>query len=538
MSAPKNPNGFPPGSPNSGGPSEGGSNNASSKVVPLWPAAEGDAGPAFQGRTPPRSEESELAVLAAILQNNAVLERVDSLGLLALHFADSRHAEIFEAMQALQRKSHAVTALALKHWIEGQSRFEGLGGFAFLRGLQSMILPLGGATDAARTILECWQKREILRISEVMAMRVYSGDIEEGVEEIVADASEQIFRIEDSSGEKSLTQISSFFGNVIDSASRAYKRDGLVGVTTGFDAMNDLLGGLHKTDLVIVAGRPGMGKTAFATKIAFNAARALKEEEDELGRRVRIEGGRVAFFSLEMSSDQLAERILSDMVEIPALSIKRGDLQDRDFPTLVEAAQHMNDLPLYIDDTSNMTVAKIRSRSRRMKKKHGLDLIVIDYLQLMSSPGGKNGREENRVQEISAITRGLKNLAKELDVPVVALSQLSRAVEQREDKRPQLSDLRESGSIEQDADVVMFVYRDAYYLGNAEPKQRADEDVSSFGTRHDMWRERYEACKNRAEILVAKQRHGPTGTAVLGFVGMFTSFRNLEDTPSAGSSIG
>lgn len=512
-------------------------NPGPAKVLSLWGDPGGEQSAAHEGRAPPRSPESELAVLAAILQNNAVLERVDSIGLLASHFSDSRHAEIFGAMQSLQQKSRSITAAALKQWIDGNSRFEGLGGFEFLRGLQSMILPIGGAVDSARTIMECWQMREILRISETMAARVYAGDIDDDVEAIVADASEQIFRIEDKAGEKNLTQVGSFFERVIDAASLAFKRDGLVGVTTGFTELNELLGGLHKSDLIIVAGRPSMGKTALATKVAVNAALALKEEEDETGKRIRLDGGRTAFFSLEMSSDQLAERILSDMVEIPSNKIKRGELNASDFPVLVEASQRLRNMPLFIDDSANMTVAKIRSRARRLKKLHGLDLIVIDYLQLLSAPEGKGGRDENRVQEISAITRGLKMLAKELDVPVVALSQLSRAVEQREDKRPLLSDLRESGSIEQDADVVIFVYRDQYYVERAEPKQRADEDSSAFGRRHDMWQERLKSVNNLADVIVSKQRHGPIGTVTLGFVGAFTSFRNREDTPDAGSAF-
>ncbi len=303
-------------------------------------------------------------------------------------------------------------------------------------------------------------------------------------------------------------------------AEEAHKRDSHVtGVTTGLRDLDRKLGGLQKSDLIILAGRPSMGKTALATNIAFNAARAWHDTEGK-------EGAAVAFFSLEMSSEQLATRLLGEYASVPADKIRRGEIKTDDFSKFLEAAKILSRAPLYIDDTPGLSVAGLRTRARRLKRlvPH-LGCIVIDYLQLLH---GTARRDDNRVQEVSEITRNLKALAKELDIPVMALSQLSRAVEMREDKKPQLADLRESGSIEQDADVVMFVYREEYYHARSEPTRRADEPEEKFNTRHQRWMERGEEIRNIAEVIIAKQRHGPIGTVELHFDGPFTRFSDLE----------
>ena len=330
-------------------------------------------------------------------------------------------------------------------------------------------------------------------------------------------------------------------GRAIDIAESAFRRGSAVtGVTTGFREMDRTLGGLQPSDLVILAGRPAMGKTALATKMAFKAAEARLKWRDEMVIRGEVvddragDGAVVALFSLEMSADQLANRVLSDCVGIPSDRIRRGDVSADAFPAFVQAAASLARLPLYIDDTPGMSVSTIRARARRMMRKSGigLGLIVIDYLQLLVPSAGQ--RAENRVQEISAITRGLKQLAKELGVPVLALSQLSRAVEAREDKHPQLADLRESGTIEQDADVVLFVYRDHYYLSQAVPKRRPQEDMTEFNSRYQAWEERLISTRDEAEVLVAKHRHGSTGRIELRFEGEFTRFsdRKEPDEPS------
>jgi replicative DNA helicase len=307
----------------------------------------------------------------------------------------------------------------------------------------------------------------------------------------------------------------------VEAAGAAYRRDSHVtGVTTGLLDLNRKMGGLQKSDLLILAGRPSMGKTALATNIAFNAARAHAES----GGR---EGAVVAFFSLEMSADQLATRVLADISEVPSEKIRKGEVRDVEFRRFVEAAQTLSSVPFYIDDTPALSIAQVRTRARRLQRQFKMGLIVIDYLQLLRGSG--SGRAaESRVLELSEITRGLKAIAKELSVPVLALSQLSRAVEQREDKRPQLSDLRESGTIEQDADVVMFVFREEYYVEREQPTSLKDESQEKFNDRYVRWQERLKNAHNVAEVIIGKQRHGPIGTVRLKFDGQFTRFSDLD----------
>ena len=322
----------------------------------------------------------------------------------------------------------------------------------------------------------------------------------------------------------------------IEMAQAAFKRDGHSGVPTGFHELDLLLGGLHKSDLIVLAGRPSMGKTALATNIAFHVAEQRRQEELEHGELLPEVDGTVGFYSLEMSSEQLANRILAEKAQLASDKIRRGELNEHEFEMLVLASQKIQKAPFFIDDSPALTVSALRTRARRLKRQHGLALIVVDYLQLLQGSAAR--RNENRVQEISEITRGLKTLAKELEVPVLALSQLSRAVEQRDDKRPQLADLRESGTIEQDADVVMFIFREEYYLMRTEPTYRAEEDGGKFADRRATWEARMTEVEGKAEIIVAKQRHGPTGKVELRFFANITKFDNMGDATGESRYVG
>lgn len=472
-------------------------------------------------RIPPHNFEVEMGLLAALLANNRAYEKVSEL-LRPEHFADARHGRIYDAIGKLAQKGQQANAATLKNYFEHDGELADIGGAEYLARLQASAVTIINAQDYAQRIFDLYLRRELIDIGTDVVNEAYAFDVDSDANAKIESAEQKLFDLaEKGQAEGGFKTFNTALTAAIDMATLAFKRDGAVtGVTTGFADMDDKLGGLHKSDLLIVAGRPSMGKTALATTIAFNAAHYYRTTD-----RAEDRGKQVAFFSLEMSAEQLANRLLSERVEIPSDKIRRGEVAGEDFPKFVQAAQELASLPLHIDDTPALSVSAVRTRARRLKRTHGLGLIVIDYLQLLSPPPGM--RAEGRVQEISAITRGLKALAKELDVPVVALSQLSRAVEQREDKRPLLSDLRESGTIEQDADVVMFVYREEYYHSRAEPGRRPDEDESKFNERHQKWQERGEQIMNIAEVILGKQRHGPIGTVRLRFDGQFTKFSDL-----------
>ena len=500
-------------------------------VVPFVPtrAADEAAPPA---RIPPHNFEVEMGLLAALLANNRAYEKVSEL-LRPEHFADARHGRIYDAIGKLAQKGQQANAATLKNYFEHDGELADIGGAEYLARLQASAVTIINAHDYAQRIFDLYLRRELIDIGTDVVNEAFAFDVESDANTKIESAEQKLFDLaEKGQVEGGLRTFNSALTAAIDMATLAFKRDGAVtGITTGFADMDDKLGGFHKSDLIIVAGRPSMGKSALAAKLAFNAALARQKwlEQAILEGRERddpeAEGGVVAFFSLEMSAEQIANRLLSEQVEIPSDKIRRGEVAGEDFPKFVQAAQELATLPLHIDDTPALSVSAVRTRARRLKRTQGLGMIVIDYLQLLAPPPGT--RAEGRVQEISAITRGLKALAKELDVPVIALSQLSRAVEQREDKRPQLSDLRESGTIEQDADVVMFVYREEYYHSRAEPGRRPDEDESKFNERHQKWQERGEQIMNVAEVILGKQRHGPIGTVRLRFEGQFTKFSDL-----------
>lgn len=472
-------------------------------------------------RVMPHNYEAEMALIGAILANNRAYERVQEF-LLPGHFADPAHARVFEACARLIDRGQIVDPVTLKNYFNNDEALNEIGGSAYLAELANAVITIQNAQDLGREIHDCFLRRELIEIGEVVANNAYDHDIDNPATQQIEAAESQLFQLaEQGAAEGGFQEFRTALTSAIELAAAAYKRETeLVGVPTGFRDLDQLLGGLHKSDLVIIAGRPSMGKTAIATNMAYNAASSVTRSTDDAGNDIE-EREIVAFFSLEMSAEQLATRIISEQAHVRSDAIRRGDVSEEEYNRVFAVSQALHSLKLFIDDTPALTVAQIRTRARRLKRQHGLSMVIIDYLQLVNPPASM--RNENRVQEVSVITRALKALAKELNVPVIALSQLSRAVEQREEKRPQLSDLRESGSIEQDADVVMFLYREEYYLDRESREQREHETEDKFARRL----ERLERSRNKAEVIVSKQRHGPIGTAHLHFNGDFTQFSDL-----------
>lgn len=452
----------------------------------------------------PYNNEAEQYLLGAILLNNTSFEKVGDI-LKPEHFASDLHKQIYDAISKVILKSEIADPITLKKYI----KIPNLDVEKYLINLAESVIDIENIVDYAKIIYDLYIRRQLIEIGEDIVKNANNYSLDEMAFEQVETAEKKLFDLASGKIENRLTNIGAALGNAISSAEVAYKRDSHIsGITTGLIDMDKNLGGLHRSDLIILAGRPSMGKTALATNIAFNAALKGLEKKDE-------SGGTVAFFSLEMSSEQLATRILAQEAKISSEKIRKGEIKKEDFPKFIDINRKLNEMPLFIDDTPALSIPAMRTRARRIKRKYGLDLIIVDYLQLMTS--GSN--IENRVLEISEITRSLKAIAKELNVPVIALSQLSRAVEQRDDKRPQLSDLRESGSIEQDADVVLFVFREEYYLSRSRPQEGTDK--------HMIWQKKMSEIYNMAEVIVAKQRHGPIGTIKLFFDSALTKFGNI-----------
>ena len=478
-------------------------------------------------REPPHNFEAEQALLGAILVNNAAYQRVAEF-LRPEHFADPLHGKLYDSLSRLIERGQVVSAVTLKTYVEQDEAIKSVGGAAlYLARLAAASVHVIDAAAFGRAVHDLYLRRQLVDLGEQVVIGAFGGDVDETALHQIETAEKKLFELATSGQtEGGFKPFRAALTEATVAAEAAYHRVGqLTGVASGLFQLDQLLGGLHRSDLLILAGRPSMGKTALATNIAFNAARAYREEHGEDGKPKAVDGAVVGFFSLEMSSEQLATRMLAEQAEVPSEKIRKGELISSDFDKVLSVSQELEHLNFFIDDTPALSIAALRTRARRLKRTHGLGLLVVDYLQLLN-PSGKS-RQENRVQEVSEITRGLKTLAKELDVPVLALSQLSRAVEQREDKRPQLSDLRESGSIEQDADVVMFVYREEYYLTRSEPSRRAEESDQKFNERHEAWKQRCEQTYGKAEVIVAKQRHGPTGIVRLAFEGQYTKFDNL-----------
>ena len=477
-------------------------------------------------REPPHNFEAEQALLGAILVNNAAYQRVAEF-LRPEHFADPLHGKLYGALSRLIERGQVVGAITLKTYVEGDEAMKAAGGAVYLARLAAASVHVVDAATFGRTVHDLYLRRQLIDLGEGVVNGAYGGDVDDTALQQIEVTEKRLYELATTGQtEGGFKAFRTALTEATIAAEAAYHRVGkLTGVATGLAQLDQLLGGLHRSDLIILAGRPAMGKSALATNIGFNAARAYREEHGEDGKPRAADGAVVGFFSLEMSAEQLATRMLSEQAAVPSEKIRKGELISTDFDRVLSVSHELEHLNFFIDDTPALSIAALRTRARRLKRTHGLGLLIVDYLQLLA-PSGKT-RQENRVQEVSEITRGLKTLAKELDVPVLALSQLSRAVEQREDKRPQLADLRESGSIEQDADVVMFIYRDEYYLMREEPKRRGDESDQRFNDRLELWRHRSELMQGKAEVIVAKQRHGPTGIVQLAFEGQYTKFGNL-----------
>jgi replicative DNA helicase len=475
--------------------------------------------------TMPHSIEAEQQLLGAILTNNDIYDRVASI-IGPKHFYDPVHARIFDISAARIAKNNLASPVTLKAFMEDDEGLKELGGPAYLARLAGAAISAFAARDYAQIIYDLAVRRDLIQLGRDISSKAARVDVASEPREQIVEAEQQLYQLAEQGQVESGFQ--SFLRAVTDAvnvANAAYQRDGgLSGVSTGLIDMDKKLGGLHRSDLLILAGRPSMGKTSLATNIAFNVAKAYKRGVTADGSEGAVDGGVVGFYSLEMSAEQLASRILSEAAEIPSQQIRSGDMSETEFRRFVDAAKALEACPLYIDDTPALPISQLAARARRLKRTHGLDVLIVDYLQLVRG----TGRSENRVNEISEITMGLKAIAKELDIPVIALSQLSRQVESREDKRPQLSDLRESGSIEQDADVVMFVFREEYYKEREKP---GDHDLEAMA----RWQEEMERLHGRAEVIIGKQRHGPIGTVDLSFEGRFTRFGNLVKPWQQGS---
>lgn len=472
-------------------------------------------------RTLPHNLEAEQGLLGMLLIDNKNLEKVADL-VKPDFFSHPTHGRIYEAIIRMVDKGMEAKATTLKDYFEKDESLAGVGGTKYLVELATEVPLLNDVRDYAKTIFDRHLRREIIRFNQEVATLAFNYSMDQDADAVLAEAESRLFKLAETgnTAQSGFVTLRDSVRVALEHAEEAYKSDSHVtGVTTGLTDLDQKLGGLHNSDLLILAARPSMGKTSLAVNVAFNAAKAYADNKPG--------GARVGFFSLEMSSDQLASRILSDQANISGDSLRKGEIKQADFTSLVQAAQTLSRIPLFIDDTPALTIGQVRTRARRLKRQHGLELLVIDYLQLLQGSGSRQS-EGNRVLEISEITRGLKAIAKELQIPVIALSQLSRAVEQREDKRPQLSDLRESGSIEQDADVVMFIYRREYYLSREQPEKRPAEDDAKFNDRYQQWQQDLEDCANTADVIVAKQRHGPIGTVSLFFDSNITRFSDLE----------
>jgi replicative DNA helicase len=462
----------------------------------------------------PHNADAEQGLLGALLIDNRAFERVSDF-LKPEHFYAPVHGRIFSVIAKLIERGQIASAVTLKALFQEDEDLSHLGGAAYLADLAASVVTILSVEDYGRTIFDLHLRRELIGMGEEMVNEAHKHDVDQPPTEQIEAVERKLYELatvgDTGTG---FVPFSTSLTNAIGMAEAAYRRSSHIsGVTTGLRDLNRKLGGLQPSDLLILAGRPSMGKTALATNIAFNAAQAFARSQGK-------EGASVAFFSLEMSAEQLATRILAEVSEVASEKIRKGEVRDVEFRRFVEASQMLASIPFYIDDTPALSIAQVRTRARRLQRQFGLGLIVIDYLQLLRGTG--TGRAaESRVLEISEITRGLKALAKELKVPVLALSQLSRAVEQRDDKRPQLSDLRESGTIEQDSDVVMFVFREEYYIERRQPAEGTSE--------HMTWQADMEKAHNVAEVIIGKQRHGPVGTVKLHFEGQFTRFSDLAN---------
>ena len=476
----------------------------------------------------PHNIEAEAALLGALMIDNRLVEDVQ-LKLRSDHYFEPLHGRIYDAILRMTDKNMVANPVTLRPMFEADEAMREVGGPAYLAQLTGSGAAIIGARDFAQQIYDLALLRSLVAVGRDMVEGALDTSEEVAPLSQIERAEGELYRVaEQGGGEGKVKSFGEATKLAIEQAERALNSGGhLSGVTTGIDGINSKIGGLHRSDLLILAGRPGMGKSSLATNMAFAAAQRFVRDQEDGIEPSKSAGAPVAIFSLEMSADQLATRILSEESGISSENLRMGKISQQEFRQLARAAADLQTLPLYIDDTPGLTIAALRTRARRLKRQKGIGMVVIDYLQLLQGSGRSSS--DNRVQEISEISRGLKQLAKELDLPVIALSQLSRAVEQREDKRPQLSDLRESGSIEQDADIVMFIYREDYYVASREPKRPMDGDDAKIFEAYEQWQRDMERVYGTAELLIAKQRHGATGKVKMKFDSRITKFSDLAD---------
>src|SRR5216117_812607 len=494
-----------------------------SNVLKLAP----DAG-ATVYRSAPHNIEAEQSLLGAILVNNDAFYRVSDF-LEPKHFFEPIHQTIFETASSLIRVGKVATPVTLKTFVAADTDIAGMTVGQYLARLAAEATTIINAHDYGRTIYELALRRDLIRIGEDMVNVAFDAPVDFAPRAQIEDAERRLYELAESGRyDGGFQRFSQALAVAVDLAAKAFQRDGkLSGISTGLRDLDTKMGGLQPSDLIVLAGRPGMGKTALATNIAYNVAKAHRAEVQADGTMKSVNGGIVGFFSCEMSAEQLATRILAEQTSIASSMIRRGGISEADFEKIRDYSIKLEHLPLYVDETGGLSISQLTARARRLKRQKGLDMIVIDYIQLLQGSGKKS---DNRVQEVTEITTNLKALAKELNVQIIALSQLSRQVENRDDKRPQLSDLRESGSIEQDADVVLFIFREEYYLSNKEPRPGTEE--------HLKWQTEMAAVHGKAEIIIGKQRHGPTGTVQLQFEAAVTRFGDLSPDDRMPERIG
>jgi len=472
--------------------------------------------------------DAEIAVIGCLLWDNKSYEKIADF-LIEDHFIDLNNKNIFKTIKRLLDKNILVTPITLKNYLEENDK-DSFDNYTYLNQIKDSAPSTQNAYQYARLLYDLHIKRSLIGIGKNIIQDTISNEEDlEGIN-LIENAENDLYNLSQTgSSDRKYSLFGESLKKAIDIIDQSFKREGkIAGLPSGLKDLDKKLGGFHNSDLIIIAGRPSMGKTALGTNIAFNAAKKFKEKEDEFGNKTTIDGGKIAFFSLEMSSEQLATRVLAEQSKISGDKMRKAELNKEDFKKIAKVSSELENLNLVIDDNPILTIPSLRARARRLKRLYDIDMIIIDYLQLMS--GSQNVRNDGRVQEISEITRGLKAIAKELNIPIIALSQLSRQVEQREDKRPLLADLRESGTIEQDSDVVMFIFRESYYLERMEPIKKPDEQNDRYNERHQRWRELCESRYNLADIIIAKQRHGPTGTIKTHFDPNFTKFSDLTRT--------
>ena len=472
--------------------------------------------------------DAEIAVIGCLLWDNKSYEKIADF-LIEDHFIDLNNKNIFKTIKRLLDKNILVTPITLKNYLEENDK-DSFDNYTYLNQIKDSAPSTQNAYQYARLLYDLHIKRSLIGIGKNIIQDTISNEEDlEGIN-LIENAENDLYNLSQTgSSDRKYSLFGESLKKAIDIIDQSFKREGkIAGLPSGLKDLDKKLGGFHNSDLIIIAGRPSMGKTALGTNIAFNAAKKFKEKEDEFGNKTTIDGGKIAFFSLEMSSEQLATRVLAEQSKISGDKMRKAELNKEDFKKIAKVSSELENLNLVIDDNPILTIPSLRARARRLKRLYDIDMIIIDYLQLMS--GSQNVKNDGRVQEISEITRGLKAIAKELNIPIIALSQLSRQVEQREDKRPQLADLRESGTIEQDSDVVMFIFRESYYLERMEPIKKPDEQNDRYNERHQRWRELCESRYNIADIIIAKQRHGPTGAIKTHFDPNFTKFSDLTRT--------